>query len=197
MQRQRERPRKHAIQHVRLLQFLVINEDVVQALRDFQLRRKNEKREKKLDARAVFDLKIGRRDFDEAPRLPRPRLRRDVKRVFHAADHEQSKIVVRVRFVTRMKRHFDKNARKTARQGLRVRALQRVPQVVLAETERRQKTDVEIIADFQIRDDAEVEAWSADRFDAGERVVADKIFGVKNAVIGFVVAECDAKIIGL
>lgn len=174
MQRNRQGPGQDLLDHIRLVKFFVEYQHIVEALTDFYFGRKNEIWEEKLDPRAVFHSKIGRCDLHETRCLPSPRIRGDVKGIFHAADDEEPKIVVRRRFIARMKRQFHKNGFDAPVDDAR-RAGQRIFQIMLCERKCRQKAEVEIFTNLQIGDDAEVETGPRDRFDPRKRIAPNEI----------------------
>ncbi len=195
MQRQSKRPRQNLFDNRALLDTVVENQDIIQALRNFNFRRKNKKWEEKLNPAADLDLKICRCNFHNSARLPRPRIARHIERIFETAEHKKPKIMVRRGFVPNVKRQFDKNRLDAAGQAFHRFARQRVPNVALAERKRGQKTHIDKLPDFQIGHDSEVETWACDRFSTAKRVVQDEIFGVINPKITAVVPQSDTKII--
>ncbi len=80
VQRNRKSTAQNLFQYLALFQSVVVNQHVIQALRDFNFRRENEVREEKLDARSIFHRKIGGRNPHQTSRLSRPRIASHVER---------------------------------------------------------------------------------------------------------------------
>ena len=94
VQRYSKSPAHYFFQDVALLELIVENQHIIDALRYFQLRRKNEIRKEKLDTRSVFHLKVGGGNFDNSSSLARAGVAGYVERVFDTANDKQSKVMV-------------------------------------------------------------------------------------------------------
>ena len=195
MQRYGERSAHDLFQDSALLEAVVVDQNVVKSLRDFDFRGKNKIGEEELDTRPILKGKVGGRDFDQTRCLAGAGIAGHVERIFNAPDHKKAKIVVRSRFIAHVEGHFHQNRFDGARHGASDFARLSIAEVALQKRQGRQKTHIEIFAQFKVGHDAEVKARAGDGLCPEKRVVLDKLFGAENPEIALVVAQSDAKVV--
>lgn len=195
VQRYGERPAHHLFQNSALLEAVVVYQDVVKSLGNFEFRGKNEVGEKELNARPVLKGEVGGRNFDQTRCLSGAGIAGHVERIFDAPDHKKAKIVVRRRFVAHVKRHFHQNRFDGARHAAGNFARLGIAEVAFQKRQSRQETHVEIVTQFQVGDDTEVKTWPCNGLGPEERVILDKLFGAENPEIALVIAQSDAKVV--
>jgi hypothetical protein len=94
-----------------------------------------------------------------------------------------------------LKRHFHQHGFDSAGDRFGAFSGRRVADIAFGERQRRQKPQVEIIAEFQVGYNSEVKPWASNPFRAAEGVVQDKIPRVVDPEVALILSERDAEVV--
>ena len=162
---------------------------------NLELRRKDEVREKKLDTRSILEGKVTGRDFYNGLRLPGSGVAGHVEGVFDTRNHKKPQIVKRRRFIPYLEWHFDEDRFHSGERYPQVAAVPVVFQVTFGKGQGREEAKVEVLSDFQIGHNAQVEPRSIKCFHHIDAVRLQEFRRAESPEGRIVVSEGDAEVI--